>query len=150
MRQRPSARLLLVDGAGRLLLFRFDFRFGPLAGTVFWATPGGALDPGETYEAGAVRELAEETGLLIAHPGPQVGRRTAVFRAPEGDEVLADERYFLVRVEDLVISPDGWTALEREVMSAHRWWSREEIGAADEKIWPENLTQMLIEAGVWS
>jgi 8-oxo-dGTP diphosphatase len=49
MRQRPSARLLVVDLRNRVLLFRFRFDNGPLAGTVYWATPGGGLDAGETY-----------------------------------------------------------------------------------------------------
>ena len=30
-----------------------------------WGTIGGALDPGETHEQAAVRELYEETGLVV-------------------------------------------------------------------------------------
>ena len=45
---RPTSRWLIVDGQGRVLLFRFDYADGPLAGTAFWATPGGGCDPGET------------------------------------------------------------------------------------------------------
>ena len=47
MVERPSARLLVVDAKGRLLLFRFVYGKGALTGRVFWATPGGGLDPGE-------------------------------------------------------------------------------------------------------
>ena len=59
MRERPSSRLLVIDPEGRLLLFRFAFKTGALAGSVFWATPGGGLDPGETYEDAARRELLD-------------------------------------------------------------------------------------------
>ncbi len=41
MRKRPSARLLVLDPQERVLLFRFRFDTGPLAGTAYWATPGG-------------------------------------------------------------------------------------------------------------
>lgn len=143
LRARPSARLLVLDPEGRLLLFRFEFRAGPLAGRIFWATPGGALEPGESFEAGAVRELFEETGLVIDHPGPQIARRAFVMRAPEGDEVHAEERYFLVRVDPFTLADAGWTELEREIMTEHRWWTPAEIAAAQEKIYPEDLAQML-------
>ena len=56
---RPASRILLVDAAGRTLLFRFTVE----GRAPFWVTPGGALDPGEPYEAAARRELLEETGL---------------------------------------------------------------------------------------
>jgi len=42
---RPAARILLLDAAGRVLLFRFD----PDDRPPFWCTPGGAVDPGESY-----------------------------------------------------------------------------------------------------
>jgi transposase len=32
-------------------LFRFEHKKGPLSGQFFWATPGGALEPGESFEA---------------------------------------------------------------------------------------------------
>lgn len=149
MRERPSSRLLVIDSEGRLLLFRFEHRAGPLAGQVFWATPGGGLDPGESYEDAACRELLEETGLRIDHPGRQVGRRQVSFQMPDGDRVTADERFFLVRVEETDISDARWTALERTVMTEHRWWSATTLRATTEQVWPDNLPDLLAAAGVW-
>jgi 8-oxo-dGTP diphosphatase len=146
LRPRPSARLLVVDPDGRVLLFRFAFNRGPLEGRIFWATPGGAIEPGESFEDGARRELAEETGLVIDDPGPQIARREFPMHAPEGDAVLADERYFLVRVAPFTLADGGWTDLEREVMTEHRWWAPQEIAVAEEKIYPEDLVEMLAAA----
>jgi hypothetical protein len=58
-RRRPSARLLITDPAGRVLLFRFVYQRGALAGQSYWATPGGAVEEGETFAQAAVRELQE-------------------------------------------------------------------------------------------
>ena len=146
LRPRPSSRLLVVDDQERLLLFRFEHRHGPLAGKAFWATPGGALDPGESYEAAACRELFEETGLRTQDPGPEVARRHAVFQTPDGETVSADERFFLVRVRDLDVSSAGWTAPEREVLAAHRWWTLDELMAAEEQMWPEDMAALLAAA----
>jgi mutator protein MutT len=38
-----------------------------------WALPGGRIDPGETAEQAALREMAEEIGLLL-EPGAVLGR----------------------------------------------------------------------------
>jgi 8-oxo-dGTP pyrophosphatase MutT (NUDIX family) len=148
-RERPSARLLIVDARDRVLLFRFEHKQGPLAGQRFWATPGGELDPGESYEDAARREMLEETGLRIDDPGPQVGQRTANFRVPDGEMVRADERFFLIRVEELQLSKDRWTDLERKVMTAHHWWSCADLCATDEQVWPDDLHELLIGIGVW-
>jgi 8-oxo-dGTP pyrophosphatase MutT (NUDIX family) len=149
VRRRPSARLLVLDGAGRLLLFRFAHDTGALAGQRFWATPGGGLGPGESYEDAARRELSEEVGLAIEHPGPQVARREVTLQLPDGEIVRADERYFLVRVRTAGVSDEGWTARERQVVSGHRWWTAEELRSTDERVWPDNLPDLLARAGTW-
>ena len=59
--QKPSvtADCVVFDSGGRLLLIRR--RHPPFEGQ--FALPGGFVDPGETTEAAARRELLEETGL---------------------------------------------------------------------------------------
>ena len=135
---RPSARILLLDAAGRVLLFRFAAD-GQAA---YWATPGGALDPGEDYCACARRELREETGL-DADCGEEVARRVVEFVTLQGVKVRADERYFLARADTTEISADGHSALERELMREWRWFSRDELKSPAEPIFPENLAEML-------
>jgi 8-oxo-dGTP pyrophosphatase MutT (NUDIX family) len=149
MRERPSSRLLILDGENRILLFRFEHKRGPLAGQAYWATPGGGVDPGESFEEAACREMLEETGLGIDDPGPQVARREASFQLPTGEMVTADERFFLIRIHDLEVSADNWTQLEHDVMSAYRWWSHADLKSTTDQIWPETLTEMLIDAGAW-
>jgi 8-oxo-dGTP pyrophosphatase MutT (NUDIX family) len=149
MRERPSSRLLILDGQDRLLMFRFEHKWGPLAGQAFWGTPGGGVDTGESFEEAACREMLEETGLRIDDPGPQVARREASFQLPTGEMVTADERFFLIRIQDVEVSTENWTELEREVMSAHRWWSHADLKSATDQIWPEDLAEMLIAAGAW-
>lgn len=53
---RHAARVLVVDSLGRVLLQQYKV---PGGADVFWATPGGGLDPGETHEAAARRVLTD-------------------------------------------------------------------------------------------
>lgn len=57
---RDAVRLILIDRADRLLLLKAE---GPDIGHVFWLTPGGGVETGESFMAAARRELLEETGL---------------------------------------------------------------------------------------
>ncbi|MBX9816130.1 MAG: DNA mismatch repair protein MutT [Proteobacteria bacterium SG_bin5] len=139
--KRPAARILLVDGDGRVLLFRFD----PDDRPPFWCTPGGALDPGESYAEAARRELLEETGI-DADPGPEVARRQVAFTTIEGVAVDADERYFLVRVQEAAIDTARHTALEQRVMTRWRWFTPQELAAHDEPYFPEDLADILAQA----
>jgi 8-oxo-dGTP pyrophosphatase MutT (NUDIX family) len=58
---RRSARVLLFDDQGRLLLIR---RTRP-TGETYLTTPGGGVGPDETWEVAAARECAEELGAEV-------------------------------------------------------------------------------------
>jgi 8-oxo-dGTP diphosphatase len=143
MRRRPSSRLLVIDRNNRVLLFRFAFKHGPLAGQAYWATPGGALEEGESFADAALRELFEETGILRDAVGPEVAEREFVFQLHDGEYVMAEERFFLVRVDDQSLSRDHWSAVEIEVMTDHRWWSVQELKSTSEAVFPEKLVAIL-------
>ena len=134
---RPAARIILRRPDGRILMFRFATDDRP----PFWCTPGGALDPGESYEDGARRELFEETGI-IAEPGPEIAQRLVEFITLEGVPVFADERYFLIDtdVEDICI--DGHTELERRVMQSWRWFAANELADWPERLYPDDLAEL--------
>ncbi|HEU0066199.1 MAG TPA: NUDIX domain-containing protein [Sphingomonas sp.] len=135
---RPAARILLVDGGGRVLLMRF----APADRPPLWCTPGGAVDPGESYEAAARRELWEEVGL-DRDCGPQVAQRTAEFLTFEGVEVTADERYFRIDVDTLAVAAGALTAQEQRLMTGSRWFARAEVADWPETIYPADLVELL-------
>ena len=146
MQRRPSARLLILDKDGRLLLFRFVFKSGALAGQDYWATPGGALDRGETFEAAAIREMKEETGTVVRDVGRHVAERECVVPMPDGESVIAEERYYVINVEDPAVSRAGWTAQELDVMAEHRWWPVDELSRTEATVWPKTLPEILRHA----
>ncbi len=150
MNSRRASRLLVVDRDLRVLLLRFEFREGALRGGRFWATPGGGLEAGESFAAAARRELFEETGLVVADPGPEVAQRTVRFVMPSGEWVEADERFFLIHVGSGEVSALHRTSLERDAIAGHGWYGAEELAALDVQVWPEDLAPMLVEVGVWA
>src|SRR6202171_658742 len=143
MRRRPSSRLLVIDRNNRVLLFQFVFNRGPLAGQNYWATPGGALEAGESFADDGRRELVEETGILRHAVGQEVAEREFVLQLHDGEYVMAEERFFLVRVADQSLSRNHWTPIEIEVLTDHRWWSVEELTSTSEAVFPETPVTIL-------
>lgn len=146
MRLRPSARLLLVDQKNRILLFRFVFKDGALAGTEFWATPGGALALGETFEDAAKRELFEETGIHADIAHQHIAELEFSLPLPNGEIVMAKERFFVVRTKDNSINRHNQTDDEIKVMADHKWWDIDELSVTMDKVYPENLAEIFRKA----
>lgn len=67
--QVPCVGALTYDADGRLLLIKR----GNEPGRGRWSLPGGRVEPGEDDATALVREMAEETGLVV-RPGSLVGR----------------------------------------------------------------------------
>jgi TDG/mug DNA glycosylase family protein len=130
---RRAVRALVVDDEERVLLMRFE---NPATREVWWATPGGGVEPGEDELASLRRELLEEAGLSEGEVGPVVWRREHVYpwqrrllRQAEVFHLVRVGRHEAVPTIDLV--PEG--------IYGHRWWTLDELASTDERISPSAL-----------
>jgi 8-oxo-dGTP pyrophosphatase MutT (NUDIX family) len=154
-RVRATARVVVLDPDGRTLLFgaRLLDLATPPGRVLWWYTPGGEIEAGESARSAAVRELAEEIGLVVdpsALEGP-VWLRRAV--APLlGEMVDARETYFALRGVVHEVDVSGQTELEAYEDQPHRWWSAAEIAASGEEFVPRTLADMLppLASGPWT
>lgn len=71
----PCVGAVIKDGDGRLLLIRR----GHEPGKGLWSIPGGRIEAGESDAAALVREVLEETGLVVTQ-----GRLIGSVRRPPG------------------------------------------------------------------
>lgn len=143
--ERDVVRIVLVDALDRVLLFRTRDPTYPELGE-WWELPGGGVEPDETYEKTAARELHEETGIVIAtrQVGPPMWQRHATFRY-RGERRLQHELVVVVRLPVPGPPVDGSLRVgyEDEDYFDYRWWPLPELLASAERFYPGRLPALL-------
>ncbi|SHM32831.1 NUDIX hydrolase [Cryptosporangium aurantiacum] len=139
---RRAARILVIDGE-RVLLFRCTSANRPQDGP-WWITPGGGLEGTEDARWGAVRELTEETGLVV---------EPTEFRGPVFEEEIEyptstgpqrqRQQYFVLFHPAFEVDRQFQTDWERRFMGEARWWNSAELRESGETVYPPNLADLL-------
>ncbi len=140
---RLSAKAFVVDGAGRLLLLECTDPDRPHLR--WWELPGGGVEPGEDEVQALVREVLEETGLVVdpAAVGPLQWTQESTF-------LFRSVRRFsrchgrLVRLSDPgAAAAPVLTDDEQGSILGSRWWTPQELTASTERFFPRHVPDLL-------
>lgn len=138
---RRAARIIVIDAHRRVLVFAAR---DPADGRLVWFLPGGGIEPGETIEQAARRELAEEVGLVepLELSGP-VWTRHHDF-SWNGDAISQDEWIFVHRLEQPVDAATiGPSTAEAVFFEGARWATVADLTDWPHVMAPRRLAELL-------
>lgn len=145
IKHRDTARVLMYSPNKTFLLLKTHF--DPEVGLPpRWLTPGGGIDQGETAPQAAIREVHEETGLIleIQEIGDPVLITSGRWDWADGVSYHTyTDTIYEFKTPEFEIDTSGFTQDERRDVLEYRWWSLEEVLASDEPLGPHELRELI-------
>jgi 8-oxo-dGTP pyrophosphatase MutT (NUDIX family) len=145
LKHRETARVLLTNTARELFLI--NTHWDPGTGLPpRWLTPGGGIDPGETVLEAGVRELYEETGLVVSPEALGDVRYVLPFKMvwASGHFETGIAHFFELQVSDgFELNDASWTQDEHRDIIEYRWWNVRELLQSEERLGPPGLDNLL-------
>jgi 8-oxo-dGTP pyrophosphatase MutT (NUDIX family) len=141
VKHRATARVLLINQQNQI--FMLKTHFDPEVGLPpRWLVPGGGIDEGENILTAAIRELYEETGLVVRPEtlGEPVLEASGRWDWADGlnYHTYADTIYVL-KVQDFELDTSGFTQDELRDVVEYRWWNLSDLFASEELVAPHEL-----------
>ena len=140
-RRRQASRVVVLDRAQRILLIKSLDPADP-ANTSWWEIPGGGMDPGESSADCARRELREEAGIHSAEIGPVVWTQSVQFTFA-GLYFDQDEFIHVAWTDQTELHAPTLELFEAMAFQGARWWTLEEVVAAETAFLPARLPELL-------
>lgn len=145
---RKAVRVLLLNGNNELLLMCVEgFDIATVDGkrnNRYWCTLGGGIEPNETIQQAALREIFEESGLaqndIELGPVAWYGDVTLLLK---GVLTTLAESFIVAKTTNLNVALHMPTEDEREAIKQLKWFSLEDIKNSSDVIFPVLLPQYL-------
>lgn len=138
---RRTSRIIVLSPESRLLLFLTQAPDS--SGFSRWITPGGGVDPGESFLDAAHREFFEETGREITLLPEPVWTFDFPVSWDQADHNRGYAEYFLGFSEEFEPSSQFWTEEEHVDVTAWRWWSLDNLRSTNDPYEPAPLPDVV-------